>query len=383
MRFLNVNTFLDPESGGGTAERTFQLSRAVIGEGVATTVLCLDIGRTMERGAALAGGNVIALPCMQQRFLIPDLRGDELEQAVHNADVIQLTNHWTLLNALVYRVARRMHKPWIVCPAGALGLFGRSRTKKRVYNSVVGRSLVRTAAAHVAITRAEREQFAAYGVDPRGVHVVPNGVTIDEYANADASRFRSKLGMSDARFVLFMGRLNPIKGPDILLEAFCRVASAFLKYHLVFAGADEGMARGLQRRAAEEGLSDRVHLVGYVGGTDKVSAYHAADVVVVPSRQEAMSIVALEAGACKKPVVVTDACGFDEAEACSGGKVVPVDAQAIAQGLYVPHWRKVSRQRASRSKSSGKQGALGSGASARFMTGAVDQRLKLEASPDV
>src|SRR4051812_34732751 len=137
MRFLNVNTFLDPESGGGTAERTFQLSRAVIGEGVATTVLCLDIGRTMERGAALAGGNVIALPCMQQRFLIPDLRGDELEQAVHNADVIQLTNHWTLLNALVYRVARRMHKPWIVCPAGALGLFGRSRTKKRVYNSVV------------------------------------------------------------------------------------------------------------------------------------------------------------------------------------------------------------------------------------------------------
>src|SRR4051812_12525875 len=57
--------------------------------------------------------------------------------------------------------------------------------------------------------------------------------------------------------------------------------------------------------------------------------------------------------------------------------------QAIAQGLYVPHWRKVSRQCTGRPKPNCQQGALGPGASARFMTGAVDQRLKLEASPDV
>src|SRR3954466_490880 len=57
--------------------------------------------------------------------------------------------------------------------------------------------------------------------------------------------------------------------------------------------------------------------------------------------------------------------------------------QAIAQSFYVLHWRKISRQHARRSKSGGKQGALGSGAPARFMTGAMDQRCKLDASPDV
>jgi glycosyltransferase involved in cell wall biosynthesis len=332
-RFLNVNALVDAESGGGTAERTFQLSRALADEGVDTTVLCLDIGVTAERRAALRGARVIAVPCVQKRYLVPQLRWDVLTHAVQDADIIQLTNHWTALNALVYYVARRIGKPWIVCPAGALGIFGRSVNIKRLYNTVVGRRIVQCAAERIAITSTERVQFEAYGTPARDVRVVPNGVAIEEFMSYDVDAFRRRCGIAAAPFILFMGRLNAIKGPDILLDAFCRVAPAFERHHLVFAGPDEGMQSQLERRAADAGLGDRVHFVGYVQGLDKSSAYRAADVVVVPSRREAMSIVALEAGACEKPVILTDQCGFDEVQSAGGGRVVPVDAEALAAAL--------------------------------------------------
>jgi glycosyltransferase involved in cell wall biosynthesis len=331
-RFLNVNAFLDPESGGGTAERTFQLSRALADEGVDTTVLCLDTGVTAERRAGLRGARVIAIPCVQKRYLVPQLRWNVVRKAVQGADVIQLTNHWTVLNAIVYLAARIMRTPWIVCPAGALGIFGRSVVAKRFYNALVGRRIVQAAAERIAITGAERAQFAAYGIPAEDVLVVPNGVVIEEFGTYDVDAFRRQYGLAAERFILFMGRLNPIKGPDILLDAFCRVSSMFA-HHIVFAGPDEGMQRQLEHKAREAGLLERVHFTGYVRGLQKASAYHAADLVVVPSRHESMSIVALEAGACRKPVILTDECGFDEVQTIGGGCVVPVDAEALAAAL--------------------------------------------------
>ena len=164
------------------------------------------------------------------------------------------------------------------------------------------------------------------------MHVIPNGVAIEEFEAADVSAFRRSHGLADAPIVLFMGRLNEIKGPDLLLEAFARIHDG-VPHHLVFAGPDAGMREALERSVNAAGLARRVHFVGYLDGSAKASAYRAADVVVVPSRQEAMSIVALEAGACGKPVILTDRCGFDIVQALGAGLVVPAHADALAEAL--------------------------------------------------
>jgi glycosyltransferase involved in cell wall biosynthesis len=333
IRFLNVNVFLDPQSGGGTAERTFQLSRALSANGIDTTVVCLDIGKVADRVAALDRIRVLAIPCVQERFLLPGGRFTELAREVRKADIVQINNHWTVLNAIVYHLARRAGKPWIVCPAGALPIFGRSTVRKHLYNHMVGYRLVRRAAAAVAITELEREQFTAYGRPAASVDVVPNGVAIEEFEAADVSGFRRTHGLAEAPIVLFMGRLNEIKGPDLLLDAFARIREVSPAHHLVFAGPDAGMRDKLERSARAAGIAPWVHFVGYLEGVAKTSAYRAADIVVVPSRQEAMSIVALEAGACAKPVVLTDRCGFDRVEALGAGVVVPARADALAGAL--------------------------------------------------
>jgi glycosyltransferase involved in cell wall biosynthesis len=324
---------IDAVTGGGTAERTYQMCRALARAGVKCALLTTDLGLTQERRAALQGIQIIALPCLVERFAFFHFDFQAISEAVKEADIIHAMNHWTVLNALVYLVARYYGKPYVVCPAGALPIWGRSRVIKYLFNLLVGNSLIKNAAGWVAITEDEKTQFLPYGVELSKIKLIPNGIDPDNFLAADTLSFRQKYQLGERKIILFVGRLNPIKGPDLLVEAFCQAKNAIGNYQLVFVGPDQGMRDSLEKTVKEAGLENYVHFIGYLGGQEKSNAYHAADLVVVPSRQEAMSIVALEAGICGTPVLLTDQCGFTEVAAVGGGVITPVNAEAIAAAL--------------------------------------------------
>lgn len=335
LRILNVILSLDPKNGGGSVERTIQMSRFLAQAGARCTVLTSDQGLTSERRQALneMGVELVALPCLNERFYLTSLPYGRIKAVVSGADIVHLMNHWTFQNAVVYFLARRLRKPHVLCAAGSLRLSGRSRFLKILYNAVVGRRIVQDAACCIAITADEVEQYKSYGVDPRRIVVIPNGITREQLATNDAAAFRGKFGIGSGRIILFAGRLNHIKGPDLLLRAFCNLKDVLADHHLVFMGADEGMLPILKDMAAAQGVQDRVHFVGYLEAADKSHAYNAAELLVIPSRQEAMSIVVLEAGIAGKPVLLTDRCGFDVVEKMDGGRVVPASVQGLQGGL--------------------------------------------------
>jgi glycosyltransferase involved in cell wall biosynthesis len=132
---------------------------------------------------------------------------------------------------------------------------------------------------------------------------------------------------------MFLGRLNSIKGPDLLLRAFSAVKEELKDAHLVFVGPNGGMLTTLKKMAVEFRVSNRIHFIGYLGGTEKSQAYHSADILVIPSRQEAMSIVVLEAGITGTPVLLTDQCGFNSLASIGGGLVVPASVNGLKEGL--------------------------------------------------
>ena len=172
-----------------------------------------------------------------------------------------------------------------------------------------------------------------YGVSLESISIIPNGVNNNDFLADDALDFRKKMDLEDISFILFLGRLNVIKGPDLLLEAFYNIKNNLQDFHLVFVGPDDGMLSELKQMVDEYQLNDRIHFIGYLGGADKSNAYHAADLLVIPSRQEAMSIVVLEAGISGTPVLLTDQCGFNVIEKIDGGKVVQPSVKGIELGL--------------------------------------------------
>lgn len=330
MRILNVDASIDPRDGG-QSERTLQMSRWLASKGEDVEVLVLDKGLSADRLAAIRPARVTPLKMLLARFYLPGEK-KPIPDAVSRADVIHLMGYWSVLNALVSRAARRARKPYVLCPAGSWNFRGRSKVLKFSFDRLLGRRMVEGAARLIAITEQERSFFEAYGVPRDKIEVMPNAVDPEDFRVVDDAAFRAKFALGTRPLILFLGRLSHVKGPDVLIDAYAASAAA-RSHDLVFAGPDERMLEGLQKRSRELAIADRVHFIGAVGGADKSMALHAADFLAIPSRHEAMSIVVLEAGVCGTPVLITDQCGFDEIEPLGGGIVVKTDAASIASGL--------------------------------------------------
>jgi glycosyltransferase involved in cell wall biosynthesis len=330
MRVLLVNMTLDPITGGGTVPRTLQSARALVDGGMECRI-ATTIGAGEGAGTLLDGVEVLRLPAVGGRFRVPVAGFTLLDRAVERADIVLLVNHWTPLNVVAYRAARRTRTPYVVSPAGALPIVGRSRVAKRVYNACYGRRIVREAAGHIAITADEVEQFEGYGVPADRVTVVPNGMP--SLSPGDASAFRARHGIGSAPIVLFIGRLAYIKGPDLLLRAFTRIAAARAEWHIVFAGRDDGLEASLRRAVEQDDTGRRVHFVGHLDIAARNDALAACDLVAVPSRHEAMSFVVLEAAAMARPVLVTRTCGVPDVATSGGGWTVDPNEGMLAEGL--------------------------------------------------
>lgn len=323
---------LDLRGGGGNAGRALQLCHALTGAGVECAVATGEPGLDEVDPADLSGIDVVPVPTLGGGLRVPRGGVRALLREVRRADLVLLMNHWTAINAVVYVLARWAGKPHVVCPGGALPHHGRSRIRKRLYNAVVGRRLVRTAAAHIAVVAEEARDWEPYGVRAEEVCVIPNAVPRPR-ARGDAEAFRREHALGDGPLLLFLGRLAPIKGPDLLLAAFAARRAELAGWTLVVAGGDFGMLPQLRQGARALQLGDAVRFVGFLEERPKRDALAAADLLVLPSRRETMSMVVLEAAEAGLAVLVTDQCGLTDVAAIGGGWVVPASVEGLAAGL--------------------------------------------------
>ena len=175
----------------------------------------------------------------------------------------------------------------------------------------------------IANTEEEARQLIThYGADPRRTLVVPPGVDLDRFAPGDRAAARRALGIAaDAVVLSFVGRLQPLKAPDLLLSAAAHLLAEDpalrnrLEVHVI--GAPSGPAvqgpRELERLAAALGIADRVRFHPPQPPELLAEHYRAADVAVVPSHNESFGLVALEAQACGTPVVAAAVGGLPTA----------------------------------------------------------------------
>ncbi|QGJ70498.1 Glycosyltransferase involved in cell wall bisynthesis [Planctomycetales bacterium 10988] len=333
MRVLIVLRTLDPKIGGGTTERTFHLCRELVRKGVNVNLITLDLGLDEERRQALSGVNILALPCLWKRFYFPKFLLSKIRAFVLLSDVVHFVGHWSVLNLLVWREARKYEVPFLLNPAGEFKIVGRSRPLKQLFDFFFGQRMKEEAKGYLAVTAQEKEEFTQQGLNPLRCDIVPNGVDPEQFNTQPTCDLYQKYHLPRKPYLFFMGRLEPIKGPDLLLEAFVQIANDFSEIQLVYGGADNGLLSTLQRKAKEPGLQGRVHFPGLIAYDDRETVYRAAEAVVIPSRREMMSLVVLEAGLCRRPVLLTSTCGFEALEEAEAGWTVEPTVEGLAAGL--------------------------------------------------
>ena len=327
MKILLTTVSLNSERGGGTAERTRLLALHLGRLSHDCAVATIEGGDIADR-LRHAGIRVFATGFIRLRFTIPLLNPASLARHVRNAEVIHILGYWNLLSVTTAWLAWWYDRPYVLSAAGEFAKLERPRSVDVAFHGLFGRRMIRHASALVAITELEKTQIVErLGVPDNRVMVVPNGV--DEEGNMPDP----DTALPDAPFLLFMGRLAHVKGPDLLLKAFGAVSNMHPDVHLVFAGPDFGLKRELEEIALGSGISSKVHFTGHLGIAQRAEAYRRAMALVVPSRSEAMSLVALEAAAAGKPLLLSDQCGFADAAAVGGGLVVPATITDLRDGL--------------------------------------------------
>jgi D-inositol-3-phosphate glycosyltransferase len=173
--------------------------------------------------------------------------------------------------------------------------------------------LAKSADRIIALTRDERDDLInIYGARPERVQVIPGGVDVDLFRPMDKQKARSELGLSDGKILLFAGRVEPIKGVDILLHAIASLKGK-KELHLLIVGGDldgNGEVSRLRSLAGELDISDRMTFWGSVEQEKMPLFYNAVDICVVPSLHESFCLVSLEAAACGTPVVASRVGGL-------------------------------------------------------------------------
>jgi D-inositol-3-phosphate glycosyltransferase len=197
----------------------------------------------------------------------------------------------------------------------------------------------------IANTDEEARQLVRhYGADPARTLVVPPGVDLDRFAPGDRAAARRAVGVADDDVVLlFVGRIQPLKAPDVLLSAAARLLADDpalrdrLRVHVVGAPSGSGLEapRQLEQLAADLGIGDLVRFFPPQPPERLAEHYRAADVTVVPSHNESFGLVALEAQACGTPVVAAAVGGLPTAvrDGVSGVLVAGHDPRDYARSV--------------------------------------------------
>jgi glycosyltransferase involved in cell wall biosynthesis len=206
--------------------------------------------------------------------------------------------------------------------------------KKRLYIEIIEKPLMSQATTLIALTEAERESYKRLRVNTP-CEVIPNGIDYRLYKTIPEPGSLQRLGIKDDNFViLFLGRLQPIKGADLILEAFLKAGRNFHKSVLILAGPDEfKIAAELKNRAAGAGLADRILFPGMVQGEEKIDLLARADLFCLPSIGEGFSMAILEAMASGKPVMISPGCHFPEISGKRAGWVVERNVGEWASSL--------------------------------------------------
>jgi len=257
-------------------------------------------------------------------------------------DAIIVNGIWTYPGWAVHQVATKFNIPYFVFTHGMLDpWFNRAYPLKRIKKMLYWpwqHAVLRDAKAVLFTTEEERllarQSFKPYNVTER---VVPYGTAWPPaFEEGQQKAFYGQVPEAkQRRMLLFLGRIHPKKGVDVLIRAFAKVFGEKNEWVLVIAGPDpDGMVGKLKVLASGLGVADRVFWPGMLRGDAKWGAFRTADAFVLPSHQENFGISVAEAAGCGTPVLISNKVNiWREIEAMEAGIVAADTVEGTVESL--------------------------------------------------
>jgi len=362
MKVLQVSTYFLPVIGG-LENVVHNLSKALLERGHEVHILTSNLTLTQEKiniaQETIDGLQVTRTPCTKLRY------GLEYPNALNTFafeafDVVHLHAH---LSPFYLSAARRAKEAGIPVLLNFMAIDG-VRTHRnlgvRFFGSLFESYSMKTYRDRIDValakTQVDYEKLTGPYSFPT-VKMLPDGCSASYFERHDGRVFRDKFGVASEKMILFLGRLHPLKGIDVLIKASELVVKEHPDACFVIAGPDDGMLAEITQTIEALGLRGNVKVAGFLSEEEKLSALSACRMLVIPSLSdivEVYSTVISEAFAQRKPVIASEIGGLSTRvdDGRNGFLVRPYDHEQLAQRIKQLLTDKELAERM------GKQGAL-------------------------
>ncbi len=352
LKVLHVIPYYYPAFNfGGPVTLVHYLNRALVSKGIDVTVFTTDVGieNKVKNNSEVIVDGVKVIYFKQKSFLRFLSRSgwnfsfgliSSLRKRISLFDVVHISEVWGFSAAFASYYSVKFKKPYIVSPRGSLYpyTFKKKIWKKLPYYHLVTKKILKMASLIQYVTEDEKNQSHGFLKLKNKAVVIPSGIDFSEFSILpEKGELQNKFPfLKGKKIILFLSRINWIKGLDILMESFKEIVKTRNDLHLLVAGEDlgDGYKEVVKGRVKEGGIEDMVTFTGLLKGKDKIMAYAGSDIFVLPSYSENFGMVVIEAMACGIPVIISDKVGLSKnVKEYNAGIVVNTKAENITEAL--------------------------------------------------
>jgi glycosyltransferase involved in cell wall biosynthesis len=343
MKVLVIAPYLAPVYGG-TSKAILELAQSLGQQGVTVDIISSNadgvgklsspVGQWIQESHYRIG----YFSCWHHNDLIlsPSLI-TWLIQHVNEYDVVHTNTIFSPLLSLVYLICQWSRVPYLMTPHGMLDKWALAYKprKKELFLKLLDLPALNRASAIQVLTTSESENLMDLRVTAPAL-LVPNGIHRQDFAIIPSPvLFQQNFPATQGKkIILFLGRIDPKKGLDLLAPAFAKALALYPEVHLVVAGPDNiGFMPKVVDYFEGAGCMAAVTFTGMLTGQLKYSALAAASIYVSPSYSEGLSMSILEGMAMGLPCIITTGCNFPEAGTARSALVVDINADKIADAL--------------------------------------------------
>ena len=335
---------------GGPSQMVLGLSKALAAEGIEVTLITTNSNGDTDqpplevpiaRPIKQDGYKIIYFPCSpfrRYKFSLGLLQW--LAKNAHRYDLAHIHALFSPVSTAAATIARIKKLPYILRPLGTLDPADLQKKKqlKQIYGNLLEKPNLSGAAGIHFTSPEEAKVSERYGTKTKDL-VIPLGVDLPSNI-PNPGIAKTKFGLNpDYPLILFMSRIDPKKGLDLLLPALEQLLATELNFHFVLAGAnpqDADYENKIKHTIATSPLATKTTITGFVQGELKLALLQDADLFVLPSYYENFGIAVAEAMAMGLPVVISDRVHiWQDIQSAQAGWVTPCEIEKLTETLKI------------------------------------------------
>ncbi|WP_455645982.1 glycosyltransferase family 4 protein [Methanosphaera sp.] len=295
-------------SRGGDVNVCYNLSKQLCAKGHEVTILTTTFEYNKEDTDSISNLTMVPIEYKFNLALFiysPQIR-KWLDENIEKFDIIHLHELRSYQNNVIISYAKKYNIPYIVQPHASTPKHVNKSFIKNIYDLAFGNKIMQNATTVIAVS--EEEAYYDKKMNAKDVQVVYNGMNLEEYQNLPKKGiFQEQI---KSKYLLYLGRLDKLKGINHIIEAFSELPPKYDEYKLVIAGKITNYKEELDKIIKTRNIQDKVIFTDFVKEEDKISIYQDAELFINPVKyMGGVSLTVFEAILSNTPVIVTPESG--------------------------------------------------------------------------